>query len=135
MLTNIEGDLEVIDGEVEAIGGQLRVSGTIFCRGISRFIGDVTTDSYYAKDGDTIFYGNFTAGKRVESEGSISVGGNLKTDVLDVKRRVHVGGNLETYEIDVGGSVDVVGSSKSYKVDVGGSLRSDSNIEVNRLDV
>ena len=134
-LTSVEGDLDVRDGEVEAVNGQLRVSGTIFSRGISRFIGDVIAESYNAQNGDTVITGNFTAGKRIESEGSISVEGNLKTDILNVKRRLHVGGSLESYDIDIGGSVDVGGSSKSYKVDVGGSLRSDSSMEVNRLDV
>ncbi len=135
VLKAIEGNLLVEIGTVEAPQSGLRVSGITECKGDCLFIGDLSTGSMDAHNGEVLIEGSMSADGSIKVKGNLEVKGDMKADRVDIRRHADVGGSLEVHEICTGGSLTVKGTAKAHKIDVGGSLRCSSDAELDRIDV
>ncbi len=135
-LSVLAEDLRVEDNskiECTGEGESLKVEGEISCEGTVEFIGNVSCLSFRGDD-CRIRSRSLSCQSLSIRDGSMEIIGDLVARSVDVDKRLIVTGRTEAEDIEVGGILDLA-AVKGKSIEVGGTFRSNSDVEVDDIDV
>ena len=132
---SIQDDLRLEAGAtVETDDSTINITGTIECEGDAQFKGDLTAKSLRANKGRVIVSGSLKVSDEiVVQEGSLEVAGDADARSVNIDQSLSIGGDLRADTVEVGGQTRVTGQTSSRMINVGDILECRGRVDAEEI--